>query len=95
MTAVEFVTLLMSRGFPLPEIDNWNTGMLIDWAHEHDRQKALARGEKIFDPYEDYQKLKAMEKEVEEMHKAGKLREAKYQSYRQTLDNYEKQLKGW
>jgi hypothetical protein len=94
LTAVEFVNLLMSRGFPLSEIDNWNTGMLIDWAREHDRQLARARGQEVFDPYEDYLKLKAMEPEIEEMHAAGQLREAKYKSYRETLDRYERQLKG-
>lgn len=92
MTAVEFCNLLMSRGFPLSEIDNWNTGDLIDWAHEHDRLEAKMHGRELPDPYADYLKLKAMEPEVERMHEAGQLREAKYQSYRQTLDRYEEQM---
>ena len=50
----------MSRGFPLSEIDAWNTGDLIDWSKEHDRGIRRARGEDVPDPYEQYQKLMDM-----------------------------------
>lgn len=83
----------MSRGFPLSEIDAWNTGDLIDWAKEHDRSILRARGEDVPDPYEQYQKLKAMEPEIERMHDAGQIREAKYKSYKQALATCEKQLR--
>lgn len=83
----------MSRGFPLSEIDNWNTGDLIDWAKEHDRAILRARGEDVPDPYEQYMKLKAMEPEIERMHDAGQIREAKYQSYKKSLAECEMQLK--
>lgn len=94
MTAVELTDLLMSRGFPLAEIDNWNLGDLIDWAKEHDRNILRARGEDVPDPYEQYQKLKAMEPDIERMHAAGQIREAKYQSYKKTLAECEAQLRG-
>ena len=84
----------MSRGFPLDQIDTWNTGDLIDWAKEADRNIRRARGEDVRDPYEQYQKLKAMEPEIEQMYAAGQIREAKYQSYKQALATAEKQLKG-
>ena len=83
----------MSKGFPLPEIDNWNTGDLIDWCAEHDRRIRIQRGEKVEDPYEQYQTLKEMEQDIEEMHAAGKIREAKYKSYRRTLEECEQKLK--
>lgn len=83
----------MSRGFPLSEIDNWNTGDLIDWAKAHDRNIMIARGEDVPDPYEQYQRLKAMEPEIERMYAAGQIKEYKYKSYRQTLENCEKQLR--
>lgn len=91
---MEFCSLLMSRGFPLDQIDTWNTGDLIDWAKEADRNIRRARGEDVRDPYEQYQKLKAMEPEIEQMYAAGQIREAKYQSYKQALATAEKQLKG-
>lgn len=84
----------MSRGFPLDQIDTWNTGDLIDWAKEADRNIRRARGEDVRDPYDQYQKLKAMEPEIEQMYAAGQIREAKYQSYKQALATAEKQLKG-
>ena len=93
LTAAEFCDLLMSRGFPLSEIDNWNTGDLIDWAKAHDRNIRIARGEDVSDPYEQYKRLKAMEPEIERMHEAGQIKEAKYRSYRKTLENCEKQLR--
>ena len=93
MTAVEFYNLLMSRGFPLQEIDAWNTGDLIDWAKEHDREILRSRGEDVRDPYEQYQKLKEMEPEIEEMYAAGQIKEAKYQSFKKTLADCEAQLK--
>ena len=93
LTAAEFCDLLMSRGFPLPEIDSWNTGDLIDWAKAHDRNIRIARGEEVKDPYEQYKNLKAMEPEIERLHAEGKIKEVKYQSYRKTLETCEKQLR--
>ena len=84
----------MSRGFPLDQIDTWNTGDLIDWAKEADRNIRRARGEDVRDPYEQYQKLKAMEPEIDRLHAAGKIRESKYKSYKNSLAAAEKQLKG-
>jgi hypothetical protein len=94
VTLAEFTNALMARGFPLSEIDGWNTGDLIDWAMEHDRQLRKARGEHVPDAYEQYRKLKAMEKSIEEMHAAGTIREEKYRSYRETLERCEARLKG-
>lgn len=83
----------MSRGFPLSEIDTWNTGDLIDWVKAHDRNLRIARGEEVKDPYEQYMNLKAMEPEIERMHAEGRIKEAKYISYRQTLEACEKELR--
>lgn len=83
----------MARGFPLSELDNWNTGALIDWCMEHDRILAARRGERVDDPYEQYQTLKAMQPEIEAMHAAGQIREAKYQSYCAALAACEAQLR--
>lgn len=84
----------MSRGFPLAEIDNWNTGDLLDWCAAHDRRIRQKSGENVPDPYEQYLQLKAMEPDIEKMHAAGKIKEAKYQSYRRTLAECEEKLKG-
>lgn len=82
----------MSRGFPLHEIDAWNTGDLIDWAREHDRSLKRERGEDVRDPYEQYQQLKAMQPDIERMHAAGEIKEAKYKSYKDTLAQCEREL---
>lgn len=89
---MEFYNAIMSRGFPLSEIDSWNTGDLIDWAREHDRDIRRAHGEDVRDPYEQYQKLKSMEPEIERMHDAGEIKESKYQSYKKTIEECERQL---
>ena len=77
----------------MSEIDNWNTGSLVDWAMEHDRQERRSRGETIKDPYEQYQQLKAMEQQIEAMHAAGQIKEAKYKAYRSALEDCERKLK--
>ena len=77
----------------MQEIENWNTGALIDWALEHDRQARIARGEDVKDPYEQYRNLKAMEQQIEEIHAAGQIKEAKYKAYRAALEDCEKKLR--
>ena len=94
MTAAEFAELLMSRGFPLSEIDNWNTGDLIDWCAEHDRRIRRQNGEDVPDEYDRYQKLKAMEPDIERLYANGKIREAKYTAYKKTLADCEAKLRG-
>lgn len=84
----------MSRGFPLPEIDNWNTGMLIDWAFEYDTQKKRQRGEVVHDEFERYKQLKAMEPQIEELYAQGRIRPERYRSYKATLADCERKLKG-
>ena len=84
--------MLSVRGFPLSELDDWNTGMVIDFILEKDRIMRRQRGERVDDPYEQYMQLKAMEPEIEEMYKAGEIREQKYRSYRTTLEKCEAQL---
>ena len=84
--------MLSARGFPLSELDDWNTGMVIDWIMEKDRIIRRQRGERVEDPYEQYQQLKDMEQDVERMYQAGEIREQKYRSYRAALERCEEQL---
>ena len=90
---MEFIAVLSARGFPLSELDNWNKGALIDWCMEYDRILALRRGEQVDDPYEQYQTLKAMQPEIEQMHACGQIKEAKYKSYCAALERAEAALK--
>ena len=83
----------MSRGFPLSELENWNTGMLIDWALEHDRMQKLSRGDPVYDDYERYQQLKAVEPQIEQLNEQGKIKPKKYQSYKKTLADCERKLR--
>ncbi len=93
MAAAEIAERLMSMGFPLSGLDEWNTGDLIDWIAAYNRRMRIRNGENVPDPYEQYLTLKAMEPDIEEMHKAGQIRQAKYESYRRTLDECERRLK--
>lgn len=92
LSCAEFAALLSARGFPLSELDNWNVGMLIDWAMEHDRIQKRLRGEQVDDPYQQYLTLKEMEPEVDAMYAAGQIREDKYRSYKESLRICEEQL---
>lgn len=92
LTFAEFAALLSARGFPLSELDNYNTGMLVDWVCEHDRIQKRLRGETVEEPYEQYLTLKAMEPEIDEMYAAGQIREDKYKSYKESLRICEMQL---
>lgn len=83
----------MSRGFPLSEIDNWNTGMLIDWAMEYDRMQKRQNGEYVPDELERYKQLKAMEQQIEELNASGRIKPEKYKSYRNTLEECERKLR--
>lgn len=80
--------MLSLRGFPLSELDEWNTGMLFDWCYEVDRIKRKANGEK--DDYDRYQTMKKIEPEIDEQYANGQINEEKYRSFKETIANYEK-----
>lgn len=63
--------MLSLRGFPLSELDEWNTGMLFDWCYEVDRIKRKANGEK--DEYDRYQTMKEIEPEIDEQYEMDRL----------------------
>lgn len=92
MTFAEFSALISARGFPLSELDFWNTGMIVDWCIEHDKIQKRMRGETVEDPYEQYITLKSMESEIDEMYAAGEIRENKYRSYKESLRICEMQM---
>lgn len=84
--------MLSLRGFPLSELDEWNTGMLFDWCYEVDRIKRKANGEK--DEYDRYQTMKKIEPEIDEQYENGQINEERYRSFKETIANYEKQMGG-
>ena len=92
LTFAEFAALISVRGFPLPELDDWNVGMIVDWVCEHDKIQKRMRGETVEEPYEQYLTLKAMEPEIDEMYAAGQIRKEKYESYKESLRICEMQL---
>lgn len=83
--------MLSLRGFPLSELDEWNTGMLFDWCYEVDRIKRKANGEK--DDYDRYQTMKKIEPEIDEQYANGQINEEKYRSFKETIANYEKRMR--
>ena len=93
-TAEEFAFLLTSRGFPLSELDNWNTGMLLNWIYEHDNAQKKERGEIVHDNYERYEVLKRMEPEIDAQYQRGELDEERYRSYKQSLKEADDRLRG-
>lgn len=85
MSAEEFCLHLLSRGFPLSEMDEWDTGMLLNFCAEHDKLQRIRRGEVVHDDLKRYQALKAMLPEMERRHAAGEIKEYKYRQYMDTL----------
>lgn len=80
------------RGFPLSELDNWNTGMLINWCYAHDRSIRKQNGEEVHDNYKRYQALKSIEPEIDQQYEAGQIDEKKYRSYKDSLAAAEKAM---
>lgn len=81
---------MVYRHFPVSELDNFTIGMCINYCMAWDRQQKRLNGEHVTDPEEQYQKLKAMEQDVERMHDAGQIPEARYKSFRQSIEQYER-----
>lgn len=52
-----------------------------------------SRGEPVYDDYERYQQLKAMEPQIEQLNAQGKIKPEKYQSYKKTLADCERKLR--
>ena len=84
----------MRRGFPLSELDNWDTGMLFNFCAEHDRFAKIQRGEVVHDQMERYRVLKEMQPEMERRYAAGEIKEHKYRQYMETLKKCEELLGG-
>lgn len=84
--------MLLMSGFPLSEVDNYNTGMLLDICYEVKRIKGKANGDK--DEYDRYQTMKKIEPEIDEQYENGQINEEKYKSFKETIANYEKQMGG-
>ena len=84
--------MLIVRGFPISELDDWNTGMLINWCYAHDRAQRKANGEEVHDNYKRYQTLKALEPEIDQQYAAGQIDEKKYRSYKESLEAAEKAM---
>ena len=82
----------MRRGFPLPELDTWDTGMLLNWCYEYDRLIKQQNGEVVHDDAERFRVLKEMEPEMDRMYAAGEIKEYKYKEYKATLKRCEELL---
>ena len=85
---------MMRRGFPLSEVDIWDTGMLLNFCYEHDRMIKRQNGETVHDDLKRYEVLKEMEPEIERMFAAGEIKEAKYREYKAALKRCEEMLGG-
>lgn len=83
--------MLAVKGFPLSEIDKWNTGTLFDWCYAVDRIRRKANGEK--DDLDRYETMKKIEPEIDEQYKNGIITEEKYQNFKNTIANYEKRMR--
>lgn len=64
--------------------------MLIDLCHEIDEIKS-GNTEKS-DAYKKYQTLKSIEDDVEARYQAGEISRERYESYRQSIEEAEKQM---
>lgn len=84
----------MRRGFPLSEVDNWDTGMLLNFVYDHNRMIAVQNGEVVHDQMQRYQIMKDMEPEMDRRYEAGEIKEYKYREYKAALKRCEEMLGG-
>lgn len=84
--------MLIMRGFPITAFDDWTLGMVINYCYAYDRQQKRMNGEEVSDPDAQYRKLKAMQPQIEELHRIGKINEGRYKSFMQSIEKYEKML---
>lgn len=84
----------MRRGFPLSEVDLWDTGMLFNFCAEHDRMARIQRGEVVHDEMQRYHVLKEMEPEMDRRYSSGEVKEHKYREYKAALRRCEKLIGG-
>ena len=66
--------------------------MLINWCVAHDRSARRQNGEQVHDNYKRYQTLKSIEPEIDQQYAAGEIDEAKYISYKDSLEQAEKAM---
>lgn len=83
---------MLHRGLPLSAWEDFTVGMLINYANAYDRLQKKIHGENVSDPDEQYRKLKAWQPQVEEMYAKGQIRKAKYESYKKSLEKYEREM---
>ena len=81
--------MLNLRGLTVADMEHFSYGMLINYCYAHDRQIRRSRGEKISDPEEQYNKLKAIEPIVKERYKKGEITEERYKSFMRKLNAWE------
>lgn len=67
--------------------------MAINYASAYDRMMRRQHGETVHEPDEQYRVLKAMEPQVDAMYANGDIKEAKYQSYKNSLKKWEEMVK--
>lgn len=67
--------------------------MGINYATAYDKMMRRANGETVREPDEQYKILKAMEPQVDEMYANGEIRKEKYESYKQSIKNWEELMK--
>ena len=73
-------------------MDNWTTGMLINWCYTHDRNQRRKSGEEVRDNYKRYQVLKSIEPEIDQQYAAGQIDGEKYKSFKDSLEKAERAM---
>lgn len=76
-------------GFPLSAWDDFTIGMAINFWCASDNLERESRGERVSDPEEQYAILKQMEPQIDQMYAEGKIKQYKYDSYKQSLKRWE------
>ena len=73
-------------------MDNWTTGMLINWCYTHERNQRRKSGEEVHDNYKRYLALKSIEPDIDQQYAAGEIDETNYRSYKDSLAQAEKAM---
>lgn len=88
----EFAAFCYINGIATAEIDEWNIGFIIDFAHEIYREKLRRSGKKVSSPEESYEKMKKIEPMIDERFKKGEIEQEKYDNFKKLIREYENEI---
>lgn len=88
-TAEELTAIFLELGLSVADFKYFTIGMGINLIKSAEIREKKRRNIEVSDPEEQYLKLKANEKMIDELHEKGEISEEKYKSYKDTIARWE------